>query len=96
MTRWRTGISGGVLPDVLVPLDVEAVEVVVLHQPLLLLLVLALLQALHDGQLHLHGDVDGQHGQQQALLRTHTHTHTHEHLQCTHTNKHPQYTHADM
>lgn len=55
-------------------LDVETVEVVVFDESLLLFFVLAVLQTLHDGQLHLHGDVDRQHRLQQVLLRRHTHT----------------------
>lgn len=56
------------VPDVLVSLHVETVEVVVLDQTLLVLLVLALPKPLHDGQLHLHGDVDRQDRLQEVLL----------------------------
>lgn len=51
------------------PLDIETVEVVILDEALLLLFVFAVLQALHDGQLHLHGYVDGQHRLQKVLLK---------------------------
>lgn len=47
----------GCPPDVLVPLYVEAVEVVVGH----VAAVPTLLEPLDDGQLHAHGDVGGQH-----------------------------------
>lgn len=57
------------VPDVFMTFDIEAMEVVVFNQPLLLLLVFAVLQAFHDGQLHLHGDVDRQHRLQQVLLQ---------------------------
>lgn len=53
-------------PDVLVPLDVEAVEVVVWH----IAPVATLLEPLNDGQLHAHGDVGRQYGEQQVLLGT--------------------------
>mgnify|MGYP007124644264 CR=1 FL=1 len=69
------------LPNILVPLDVKAVEVIVFDESLLLCFVFAVLQALHDRQLHLHGDVDGQHRLQQVLLQTHTHRHTHRQKQ---------------
>ena len=58
------------------PLDIEAVEVVVFYESLLRLLVFTFLQTLHDGQLHLHRYVDRQHRLQQVLLCTHTHTST--------------------
>lgn len=44
------------LPDILVSLYVETVEVVVLDHTLLFLFIFTL-AALHYGQLHLHGDV---------------------------------------
>lgn len=53
--------TGEYTPDVLVPLDVETVEVVIFDQALLLLLIFAVLQALHDRELHLHRYVDRQH-----------------------------------
>ena len=64
------------IPDVLMSLHIQAVEVVVLYEALLSLLVFAVLQPLHDGQLHLHGDVDREHRLQQALLYAHTHRNT--------------------
>lgn len=51
-------------PDILVPLDVEAVEVVVGQ----VAAVPTLLEPLDDGQLHAHGDVGRQHRQEQVLL----------------------------
>lgn len=43
-------------PDILVPLDIEAVKVVVGH----VVSVSTLFEALNDGQLHAHGDVSGE------------------------------------
>lgn len=57
------------LPDVLVPLDIETVEVVIFDEALLLLLIFAVLQALHDRELHLHRYVDWQHRLQKVLLK---------------------------
>lgn len=59
-----------VVPDILVPLDIQTVEVVIFDESLLLFFVFTVLQALHDCQLHLHGDVDWQHRLQQVLLQT--------------------------
>lgn len=53
-------------PDILVALDIEAVEVVVRH----VVAVTALFEALNDGQLHAHGDVSWEHRKQQVLLGT--------------------------
>lgn len=53
-------------PDVLVPLDIEAVEVVVRH----VAVVTTLFEALNDGQLHAHGYVGREHRKQQVLLGT--------------------------
>lgn len=65
-----------VLPDVLVPLDIKTVEVVIFDQSLLFFFVFTVLQALHDCELHLHGDVDWEHRLQQVLLqKKHTHIH---------------------
>lgn len=44
-------------PDILVPLDIEAVKVVVGH----VVSVTTLFEALNDGQLHTHGDVCWEH-----------------------------------
>lgn len=57
------------VPDVLMPLDIQAVEVVIFDQTLLLCFIFTVLQTFHDGQLHLHGDVDRQHRLQQVLLK---------------------------
>lgn len=65
------------VPDILVPLDIKTVEVVIFDESLLLFFVLTFLQALHDCQLHLHGDVNRQHRLQQVLLRNHTCTYKH-------------------
>lgn len=54
------------LPDILVALDIEAVEVVVRH----VVAVTTFFEALNDGQLHTHGDVSWEHGKQQVLLGT--------------------------
>lgn len=61
------------VPDILMSLDIKAVEVVIFHESLLLLFVFAVLQPFHDCQLHLHGDVHRQYRLQQVLLQTHTH-----------------------
>lgn len=49
------------VPDILVSLDVKAVEVVIFHQSLSVFFVFTFLQALQNCQLHLHGDVNWQH-----------------------------------
>lgn len=51
-------------PDILVPLDIEAVKVVVRH----VAVVTTLFEALNDGQLHAHGYVSWEHRKQQVLL----------------------------
>lgn len=65
-----------VVPDIFMPLDIEAFEVVIFDEPLLLFFVFTVLQALHYCQFHLHGDVDWQHRLQQVLLQIQTDTHT--------------------
>lgn len=66
-----------VVPDIFMPLDIEAFEVVIFDEPLLLFFVFTVLQAFHYCQFHLHGDVDWQHRLQQVLLQIQTDTHTH-------------------
>lgn len=69
-----------VVPDIFMPLDIEAFEVVIFDEPLLLFFVFTVLQAFHYCQFHLHGDVDWQHRLQQVLLQIQTDTHTHTQL----------------
>lgn len=67
---------GRFLPDVLVSLDVETVEVIVFDQPLLRLFIFAF-TAFHYGQLHLHRNIHRQYRLQQILLK-----HTHKQVTC--------------